>query len=346
MPPTSRPAKRRIEDSSDEDEVTAVSDKENLDDMTFTQLKEAYRNAQLEKNEAEKRARRALGDITNDDNSGNAAKRRKKAKKHAKKKHTKRRRLEAQSEDDTDSRDTSDSSESEDDDTDRAKEVASFGRHCVIERALWIESDTFETAIDAAYDEKTRFDGGKAQGQLRDILAVIPGRYRGKEMRAGWFKHALYVALIRGSTAAAQMLKPEDDAPLPQTDTMERIHHIEHAIAGAIAASCTLTIWGKSEDAHLKKRGVTTNIDYAARFEEYLEILTTGLRTKVPSILHVFSEWDRIVFPNAEVSAVDPASRAGKSDGFKRAMEAMRAEEPVDDGGEPQDAEDEQPCGP
>ncbi|KAJ7643503.1 hypothetical protein DFH06DRAFT_1136924 [Mycena polygramma] len=48
--------------------------------------------------------------------------------------------------------------------------------------------------------------------------------------------------------------------------------------------------WDKSEDAHLKKCGVTTNIDYTARLEEYLEILTTGLRKKVPSILRVFSE--------------------------------------------------------
>ncbi|KAJ6489260.1 hypothetical protein C8R47DRAFT_1071622 [Mycena vitilis] len=322
-------------DSSDEDDVTAVSDKENLDDMTFTRLKEVCRRTaplSWKKNEAEKRARRALGDITNNDNSGNAAKRRKKAKKHAK-----RRRLEAQSDDDTDPRDTSDSSESEEDDTDRAKKVASFGRHCVIERALWIESDTFETAIDATYDEKT-----------------------GRGMRAGWFKHAFRcntsTRIRRTAGSAIYNCSPADlltpaarrefreeigwsgkeytsfDVPILQrvwsADGLSgaSTNALEQQGKESIADNCRPSGGrGKSEDADLKKRGVTTNIDYAARFEEHLEILTTGLRTKSG------------IESSSEASAVDPASRAGKIDGFKRAMEAMRAEEPVD---QPQDAED------
>jgi hypothetical protein len=69
---------------------------------------------------------------------------------------------------------------------------------------------------------------------------------------------------------------------------------------------------------------------------KYLDILTTGLRKKIPSILHVFSEWDIIIFPNAESSHANPPRRngksAGKSAGYHRAMEAMRAEEPGDTG--------------
>ncbi|KAJ7306666.1 hypothetical protein DFH08DRAFT_516170 [Mycena albidolilacea] len=138
----------------------------------------------------------------------------------------------------------------------------------------------------------------------------------------------LYVALIRGPAAAAKMLDPEADVHVPKTDNMELIHGIDHTEAGAIAGSCVLAIWGKSPDVHLNPRGDHTNIDYKARFDEYLDILTTGLRKKSPSILHVFAEWDRIVFPDAEAGCVDPPNkqRRGKSDGYRRAMEAMAAE--------------------
>jgi hypothetical protein len=87
-------------------------------------------------------------------------------------------------------------------------------------------------------------------------------------------------------------------------------------------------IWGKSADVCLQTRGDRTHIDYEQRFDEYLEILTTGLRKKSPSILRVFSEWDRVVFPNAEASHVDPGKncRGKKSDGFNRAMEALEEE--------------------
>ncbi|KAJ6493757.1 hypothetical protein DFH09DRAFT_1451093 [Mycena vulgaris] len=141
----------------------------------------------------------------------------------------------------------------------------------------------------------------------------------------------MFVALIRGPKAATAMLKSTEDSEetsvRAQTDNMEHIHRILHTEPGAIAASST--IWGKSADECLKPRGDHTNIDYAQLFEEYLDILTTGLRKKNPSILHVFSEWDRIVFPNADCHYFDTQKtrRRRKSDGYNRAMEAMQEEE-------------------
>ncbi|KAJ7168010.1 hypothetical protein C8R46DRAFT_996218 [Mycena filopes] len=150
----------------------------------------------------------------------------------------------------------------------------------------------------------------------------------------------LCVALIRGPSAADAMLK---GVSVPKTDNMESIHGFDHSEPATIAASCTLAIWGKSIDVHLKSRGETTNIDYEARFNEYLEILTTGLRMKTPSILHVFSEWDRIVFPNAKASYVDPEPKKNsKSDGLRRAMAAMKAEaEGADSDQEEQEEQEE-----
>lgn len=75
------------------------------------------------------------------------------------------------------------------------------------------------------------------------------------------------------------------------------------------------------------QKGDHTNINYDDRFEEYLDLLTRGLRENSPSILHVFSEWDRILFPDSQASRSDPQKkRRRKSDGYHRAIEAMSAE--------------------
>ncbi|KAJ7145982.1 hypothetical protein C8R44DRAFT_595045, partial [Mycena epipterygia] len=104
----------------------------------------------------------------------------------------------------------------------------------------------------------------------------------------------LFVALIRGPNAAVAMLKgeAEESSAIPKTDNMERIHQIDHSEPGTIAAASVLTIWGKSSDICLHAHGDHTNINYTRRFEEYLELLTTGLRKKSPRILHIFAEWD------------------------------------------------------
>ncbi|KAK6966658.1 hypothetical protein R3P38DRAFT_3514850 [Favolaschia claudopus] len=145
----------------------------------------------------------------------------------------------------------------------------------------------------------------------------------------------LFAAIVRGPNAAAAMREAEDKVTdiasiaVPVTDNMERIHQISCTEPGAIAAASILAIRGKSTDIKLQARGDHTNIDYEGRFNEYLEILTTGLHKKSPSILHVFAEWDFILFPDAEDSFAEPGRNHGrkKSDGFSRAMEALAAEE-------------------
>lgn len=57
-------------------------------------------------------------------------------------------------------------------------------------------------------------------------------------------------------------------------------------------------IWALSADGELRSTGDRTAIDYVARFDEYLEILTAGLRENSESIENVFREWDRILFPH------------------------------------------------
>ncbi|KAJ7890730.1 hypothetical protein B0H13DRAFT_1576954, partial [Mycena leptocephala] len=121
----------------------------------------------------------------------------------------------------------------------------------------------------------------------------------------------IYVSLIRGPSAAAAMLQHDGESDVvvnvQGSDTMERIFDMDHTEPGAIAGSGVLAIWALSADTCLRDRGDKTNIDYDGLFDQYLEILTVGcranrlgLRDKSRSIINVFKEWDRIVFPNSE----------------------------------------------
>ncbi|KAJ7509168.1 hypothetical protein B0H11DRAFT_2184391 [Mycena galericulata] len=121
---------------------------------------------------------------------------------------------------------------------------------------------------------------------------------------------------MRGPTAAAKLLNPERDDHVPKTDNMERIHGIDHTEPGAIAGACVLAILGKSPDVCLHPPGDHTNIDYER------------LRKKSPSILSVFSEWDRVLFPDAEVGHGDPQKK-------QRGTRTMEAETQAQGGCEP-----------
>jgi hypothetical protein len=82
-------------------------------------------------------------------------------------------------------------------------------------------------------------------------------------------------------------------------------------------------IWALSSDTCLWSRGDHTNIDYDALFDQYLEILTVGFREKNRSILNVFKEWDRIIFPNSESSLGGGNAHYSPGDGGnQRALDA------------------------
>ena len=133
----------------------------------------------------------------------------------------------------------------------------------------------------------------------------------------------------------------------PKTDTMARKHGIRHTTPGAIAASAVLvrvpchsiyihdlqvsqSRWALSSDDFLQNVGTNTGINYGKDFEEYLEVLMTGLRKKKRSILNVFKEWDQVIFPNSDSSLVRQ-DRDASSSGLKTAMTMLEDDEVDDD---------------
>ena len=72
--------------------------------------------------------------------------------------------------------------------------------------------------------------------------------------------------------------------------------------------------------------GSSTGINYLSDYEEYVNLLNTGLRRKKKATLNVFKEWDRQVFPNTGTSLVG-GSQLQESAGMKKAMALLDADE-------------------
>jgi hypothetical protein len=78
----------------------------------------------------------------------------------------------------------------------------------------------------------------------------------------------------------------------------------------------------------LQEVGLSTGICYFRDFEEYLTILTTGLRRKKKSIINIIKQWDEKVFPDSESSLLRGRNDEGSS--LKKAMDLLEADSEED----------------
>ena len=76
--------------------------------------------------------------------------------------------------------------------------------------------------------------------------------------------------------------------------------------------------------------GTNTGINYGKDFEAYLETLTTGLRMKKRSILEVFRQWDRVIFPNSDSSLVRQDQDTSSS-GLQKMMSGLEEDDEEED---------------
>ncbi|KAJ7137150.1 hypothetical protein C8R44DRAFT_729060 [Mycena epipterygia] len=106
------------------------------------------------------------------------------------------------------------------------------------------------------------------------------------------------------------------------------IDHTEPALLRVLQFWYVLgtVIWALSADGDLREKGDRTGINYNALYDQYLEILTTGLRDRSRSIVNVFSEWDRVIFPTSQSEHGRQSSSSLKRGGNEKAMKALRAE--------------------
>ncbi|KAJ3488400.1 hypothetical protein NLJ89_g11619 [Agrocybe chaxingu] len=140
----------------------------------------------------------------------------------------------------------------------------------------------------------------------------------------------LFVAIIRGPEAGKQFMGGV--VSNPKTETMASIHRLRHTTPGAIATVSIFARWALSGDECLQPVGARTGIKYFSDYEDYLSLLTKGLRKKKMSTVAIFREWDRLVFPDTDSSLVG-CSESNRKDGLKRAMDLLDADYEEEDTG-------------
>ncbi|KAJ7766859.1 hypothetical protein B0H16DRAFT_1791371 [Mycena metata] len=179
MPATKR---ARAPDSSDEEEenrppsldsrASSRSPSPELrDDLPADELYKIARFQQKKANKATKAlqaAQRKLTDITNEDDTP------------PKRGRPKKRKVDSGSEDDT-------------------KEVKNLAHKFTVMNLLWMRDlkCTFNTDVDEQYDPLARWENweSKVQGQLADLLEILPPKFRGETMHAQWFINTFHVEM-------------------------------------------------------------------------------------------------------------------------------------------------------
>ena len=124
---------------------------------------------------------------------------------------------------------------------------------------------------------------------------------------------------------------------------MAQIHGIRNTTLGAIATASILVSfwlqvseyviefgfqarWALSSDPTLQAVGTSTGIHYFDDYEEYLNLLMTGLRRKKKSVINIIREWDLRIFPNTDSSLVVVKAKSSEDNGVKRAMDSLDAD--------------------
>ncbi|KAL1717145.1 hypothetical protein EV715DRAFT_264865 [Schizophyllum commune] len=138
----------------------------------------------------------------------------------------------------------------------------------------------------------------------------------------------IYMAIIRGKSAARAFAEPDDDTHVPPTDCQDKIFGLDHVSAGSIATCAMLARWVLSSDENLQKVGQRTKINYMDVYEEYLEKLVLGLERKQKSILNVFRTWDAEFFPYSSNSAgaANGPDRAEAAEQSRRVADILAAD--------------------
>lgn len=83
--------------------------------------------------------------------------------------------------------------------------------------------------------------------------------------------------------------------------------------------------------------GSSTQINYLKDYEEYLEILETGLRRKKKTVLDIIRQWVDAIFPHTDSSLVgrkEPSNDRQRE--FKKVMDVLNQNDE-----EPEEEEDE-----
>ncbi|EGO02882.1 hypothetical protein SERLA73DRAFT_47655 [Serpula lacrymans var. lacrymans S7.3] len=255
---------------------------------------------------------------------------------------------------------------SRDDDTHHEQVIKGLGHQFEITHALWLHepTKTFQTTIDDEYDKLDRFGStaAKVQGQLRDILDIVPATYHGdlpnhwlgRSFRDGMQEQRSNTATRLRSRGATIFNCTEEDLRISRkrcAKFSEDIGRVENANGTSTYHPWNVSVlhrdykgrfdiqtvflnpilqkarWALSPDECLKEKGNESGIRWHDDFDNYLEYLLSGLQKQKKSVLNIFREWDQVLFPNTSHGLAGQLSNTDRDQLMQSVMAALNHDE-------------------
>ncbi|EGN94118.1 hypothetical protein SERLA73DRAFT_78039 [Serpula lacrymans var. lacrymans S7.3] len=136
-------------------------------------------------------------------------------------------------------------------------------------------------------------------------------------------KFLVLSCVIRGPGSIVAMKKGMPYEGARSTETLDVKWGLQHTTPGMVACAAILARWVLSPDSILKERGAQSGINWHEDFDNYLEYLEIGLGKRKGSVLTIFREWDRILFPHTTSGLGGPLNDEDREEAMKEAMDAL-----------------------
>ncbi|KAJ7651756.1 hypothetical protein B0H17DRAFT_1215216 [Mycena rosella] len=214
------------------------------------------------------------------------------------------------------------------------KEIKKLGHKFVMMKMIWLPdlSGTIHTKLDDQYNHLERFENhaSKVQGELVDLLDLLPQKFHGEIMQSKWliktFHKAMQNQRSNTHTRLRNQCRPEIfDCMAINLFSIEShrdkfrqmIGYVERDNRSARydrfnvpslhknyngSFDIETARWAVSADTTLTVQGVQTGINWHADLEKCIQYLQNGLDRHKASVLKLFREWDELFFPNSETS--------------------------------------------
>ncbi|KIJ28810.1 hypothetical protein M422DRAFT_88393, partial [Sphaerobolus stellatus SS14] len=138
--------------------------------------------------------------------------------------------------------------------------------------------------------------GDDTSGSYKVLAPILFRDYEGQMDKWKIFRNPILIRTYAALMLGPSSVKKAKGSDLYVRDTshcnLELIWGVRSVTPASIAASAILARFSASADNSFQPVGSVTGIAYQQDFEFYLKYLCEGLRTKKPSVISLFEEWN------------------------------------------------------
>ncbi|KAG2133691.1 hypothetical protein DEU56DRAFT_757041 [Suillus clintonianus] len=175
---------------------------------------------------------------------------------------------------------------------------------------------------------------------------ILHGSWQGKhDIHTVFLNKSLMMVIsgvIRGPASVVSMSAGEGSVASRNSETLDVKWGLDHTTPGMIAAGAVLVRWAASVDTLLTVQGSQSGIRWKEDFEGYLQYLFNGLRLRKASVLNVFRQWDKVLFPSSSSGFGGRQARSDRCAKMKSVMDALEGDDEVEEDRQDDNHEDGQ----